>query len=90
MYFLRDLLVCGPVFLTLLYFRDAGWMQDLIIGALLYGSLRVLSEWAGLEQLIRDRHNAKIAGSMAQRAVRAADGRSRGEGSSSSSDEEGS
>ena len=72
MYVLRDLLVCGPVVFTTAIFRDAGWALPLVVGVLLYGFLRLLSELTGVEQAVRDRRSTKDAVTVAQRAKRAA------------------
>ena len=72
MHTIRDLLICGPVVFTTVAFRDAGWVLPLVVGVLLYGFLRLLSELTGLEQAVRDRHTASNAVAVAQRAKKAA------------------
>jgi len=69
---IRDLLVCGPVVFTTVAFRDAGWVLPLVVGVLLYGFLRLLSELTGLEQAVRDRRSVSDAVAVAQRAKKAA------------------
>ena len=72
MYSIRDLLVCGPVVFATLLFRDAGWVLPLVVGVLVYGSMRFLTDLIGVEQAVRDQREAMGAVEVAQRAEKAA------------------
>ena len=77
MYSIRDLLVFGPVIFVTLLFHDADWRLLLGVALVLYGALRILVEMTGLEQAVRDRSADRNAASVALRATRARDARSR-------------